>query len=45
MIILFQNAVTNFSQKYVSCMGRGIPKGHDNKISRFSASFWVIGNS
>lgn len=25
----------------VSCMGGGIPKGHDNKISRLSASFII----
>ena len=32
--MLFHYAVTNVSPKYVSCMGRDIPQGHDNKISR-----------
>ena len=28
-------------KKNVSCMGREIPQGHDNKISRPSASFMI----
>ena len=29
--------MTTFFQKYVNCMGRGIPLSNDNKISRTSA--------
>ena len=31
----------SFAQKYVSCMGRGNPHGHDNKISRHSPRFMI----
>ena len=40
-LILFQDAVTNFSQQYVICISRGTPQGHDNKISKPSASFLI----
>ena len=32
---MFQDAVTNFPPKYVSCMVGGIPQGHDKEISKF----------
>ena len=32
---MFQDAMTNFPPKYVSCMVGGIPQGHDKEISRF----------
>ena len=41
MLILFQDAVTNLSQKYVSCIGRGVPQGHNYKISGHSESFMI----
>ena len=41
MINTVSDAVTNVSQKYVSCIGRGMPQGHDNKISRPSTSFMI----
>ena len=41
MIILFQDAVTFFFPKNVSCMGRGIPQGYNNNISRPAASFMI----
>ena len=37
--MFFQDVVANFSLKYVSYTGRGIPKGHNSKILRPSASF------
>ena len=40
-LILFQEAVTKFSQKCVGCMGGGIPMGHDNKIVRPSSSYMI----
>ena len=39
--MLFQDIVTNFSPEYVSYVDWGIPQGHDNKISRLSASFMI----
>ena len=33
--------MANFLPEYVSCIGRGIPQSHDNKISRPSANFMV----
>ena len=38
-LILFQDAVTNFSPKYMSWMGKSICYSHHNKFSRPSASF------
>ena len=38
---LFQDTETNISIKTVSCMGRGILQGHDNKLSRPSESFMI----
>ena len=32
------NLVLGYCDKLVGCMGRGIPQGHDIKISRISAS-------
>ena len=40
-LILFQDAVTNGSPKHVSCMGRGVPRGHNNKISRACPVFMI----
>ena len=38
--------MTNVSPKYVSCTGRGIFQGHDDKISRPSAGFMIkVGHS
>ena len=31
----------NLFQKYVSCMGRGVPMDHDNKIVRPSSSYMI----
>ena len=39
MANIFQDHLTNVSLKYMSYMGRGIPHGYDNKISRPFASF------
>ena len=44
-LILYQNAVANFSPKYVSCMGRDIAQGHDNKMFISSANVILIGQS
>ena len=41
MINIVSDIVTNFLPKHVSCMGKGIPQGHDNKISRPSPSFMI----
>ena len=41
MANIFQDHLTNVSLKYMSYMGRGIPHGYDNKISRHFASFIV----
>ena len=34
MIRLFQDVVTNLSQKNVNCVDRDIRQGHENKILR-----------
>ena len=41
-INLFQNVVTDFSLKNVSCMVRAIPQGHENKVSRRFVGFMII---
>ena len=42
LLMLFQDAVTNFSPTYVKyIMDRGINQGHGNNISRLSASFMI----
>ena len=33
--------MTNFPPKNVSCVGRGIPQGHDSKFSRQSVTFMI----
>ena len=41
MVILFQDAVTNFYSENMCYMDRTIPQGHDNKTSKITASFTI----
>ena len=41
MINIVSGHCENVSPEYVSCMGKGIPERHDNKISRPSARFMI----
>ena len=41
MINIVSGCCNKLSPKYLSCMGGRVPQGHDNKISRPSASFII----
>ena len=41
MVNIFQNAVTQLFPKYMSCMDRGVPQGHDKNTSTGCPVFMI----